>query len=255
MTTDNLQTIAQILKNAAHVAILTGAGISKESGVPTFRDALEGLWAKYDPAQLATPEAFERDPALVWSWYQWRRDMVKQAQPNPAHDALAQLQAMPIATTLITQNVDDLHERAGSVDVIHLHGNIAKNKCVANCQGMPTIIEDIPSESRDDGFPPPCPYCGGYIRPDVVWFGEALPSRDLQHAQLASEKCDVMLVVGTSGLVTPAATLPLIALQAGATLIEVNPMQSAITAYAHHWVQAPAGLALATLMTIMQTIS
>lgn len=246
-----IQHAAQAIADARNVAILTGAGVSKESGVPTFRDAMEGLWAQYDPAQLATPQAFAQNPALVWQWYQWRRDRVAEAQPNPAHFALAQLQQLKPHTTLITQNVDDLHERAGSTDVIHLHGNIAANKCSRDCQGDPTPITDLPA--TDDDLPPPCPHCDAYARPDIVWFGEMLPPAAIQRAYDASENCDAMLVIGTSGLVTPAATLPLLATQSGATLIEVNPTASTLTAHVDYWLQAPAGEAMPILIQALQT--
>lgn len=227
---DLIRRAAEIIKQSKRIAVLTGAGVSKESGVPTFRDAMDGLWARFDPQQLATPQAFQANPKLVWDWYEYRRNMVREAKPNPGHIALAGIQRRyPNTTTIITQNVDDLHEQAGSTGVIHLHGNIARSKCFDNCQGSPTII-DL------DGFvwdravgPPACPHCGGWVRPDVVWFGEMLPEYELHAAQTASEQCDVMLIVGTSGLVTPAATLPSVAKHAGAKLIEVNPDTSAIT--------------------------
>lgn len=230
MTQDDLiRQAAEIIKHSKRIAVLTGAGVSKESGVPTFRDALDGLWARYDPQQLATPQAFQANPKLVWDWYEYRREMVRQAKPNAGHVALAEIQRGYPNTTLITQNVDDMHEQAGSTGVIHLHGNIARSKCFSNCRGIPTII-DLDSFAWDHtAGPPACPHCGGWVRPDVVWFGEMLPDYELHTAQTASEQCDVMLVVGTSGLVTPAATLPSVAKHAGAKIIEVNPDYSAIT--------------------------
>ncbi|MEQ8672953.1 MAG: NAD-dependent deacylase [Aggregatilineales bacterium] len=229
MTNDNIQQAADLIKNAKEIAVLTGAGVSKESGVPTFRDAMDGLWAKFDPQQLATQEAFEANPKLVWDWYEYRRGLVRGAKPNAGHYALAELEKRYASLTIITQNVDDLHEQAGSKNVIHLHGNIAQSKCFDNCQGDPTLI-DLNSYAWDrEQTPPPCPHCGAYVRPDVVWFGEMLPLKELDRAKVVSVNCDVMIVVGTSGLVTPAASMPEYARQAGAKIIEVNPDYSMIT--------------------------
>ena len=230
---------AEWLRAAGEIAVLTGAGVSKESGVPTFREAQHGLWAQYDPQQLATPQAFRQNPRLVWEWYEWRREMVRKSQPNPGHYALAEIERRLPQTWIITQNVDDLHEQAGSQKVIHLHGNIAQSKCADNCQGDPTIVDLTQLES--DSVPPKCPYCGAYVRPDVVWFGEMLLEATLNQAVQISERCDVMLVVGTSGLVTPAAALPSYARRAGAIIIEVNPDYSAITRIADLKLDGPSG--------------
>jgi NAD-dependent deacetylase len=209
--------------------VLTGAGVSKESGVPTFRDAMDGLWAKFDSQQLATPQAFKADPKLVWDWYEYRRELVRGAKPNPGHFALAELEKSYPSLTIITQNVDDLHEQAGSKNIIHLHGNIAQSKCFDNCQGDPTLIDLDRYEWDHENTPPPCPLCSAYVRPDVGWFGERLPLDALDRAKVVSISCDVMIVVGTSGLVTPAASMPEYAKQAGAKIIEVNPDYSMIT--------------------------
>lgn len=238
----------QILNASQRPVVLTGAGVSQESGVPTFRDALEGLWTQYDPMQLATPQAFQQHPKRVWDWYEYRREKVRQAQPNPGHYALAALGRRFPALKLITQNVDDLHERAGSAGVIRLHGSIAANKCSAACRGEPTPVDVTQLEWDRDAGPPPCPYCGRPVRPDVVWFGEMLPQAAIQAAIAASERADVMLVVGTSGVVTPAAHMPVIAKQAGAILIEVNPVASQITPMADLWLPAPSGEALPRLV-------
>ena len=237
---DIIQQAAHAIHDASKIAVLTGAGVSKESGVPTFRDAQSGLWAQYDPQELATPQAFQRDPKLVWDWYTWRRELVAQSAPNPGHVALAQLQVLVPQMHIITQNVDDLHEQAGSREVIHLHGNIAQNKCFDNCQGDPTVI-DIRTLEDANATPPRCPHCGAYVRPDVVWFGEILPDHALQSAIYHSEQCNVMLVVGTSGLVSPASRLPSIAKRAGATVIEVNPDHSMITPLADIKLEGPSG--------------
>ena len=228
--------------------ILTGAGISSESGVPTFRDSLDGLWSRYDPAQLATPDAFRRDPTLVWSWYAYRRAAVRRAQPNPGHHALTEIQRRLPGTVLVTQNVDDLLERAGSSAPLHLHGNIVASKCAAACRGEPTYI-DLPVEVAEaETAPPPCPHCGAPARPDVVWFGEMLPAAVLDAAHHAAARADVCLVVGTSGVVYPAAQLPAEAKRAGAIIIEVNPVESAITPYADLWLGAKAGELLPRLV-------
>lgn len=235
------QQAAALLKAARQIVVLTGAGVSKESGVPTFRDAQEGLWAKYDPQELATPSAFQKNPALVWDWYQYRRQMVAQARPNPGHFALAALQQRYPATRIITQNVDDLHEQAGSSRVIHLHGNIAQSKCSVHCQGDPTLIDLSSLGDLGAASPPNCPHCGAKIRPNVVWFNEMLPQMELADAFAACREADVMLVIGTSGLVTPAATLPSIAKDAGAKIIEINPDYSAISRIAHLKLEGPSG--------------
>ena len=214
------------LRNARHLVVFTGAGVSAESGIPTFRDALSGLWERFDPAELATPEAFARDPALVWGWYEWRRMKVLQAQPNPAHRAIAALAERVPKLTLITQNVDDLHERAGSRDVIHLHGSLHAPRCFA-C-GRPHAISEVPEEPAEGRRlePPRCQRCNGKVRPGVVWFGEALPEAALRAAFKAAGECDVLLSIGTSGVVQPAASIPQLALQAGATVAHINPQPS-----------------------------
>lgn len=247
-----IQQAAALLRTANRMVVLTGAGVSKESGVPTFRDALEGLWEQYDPQELATPDAYQRDPKLVWDWYQHRRDMANQASPNPGHQALANLEAHFPHFPLITQNVDDLHEQAGSTNVIHLHGNLAGTRCFYDCQGKPTPIDLNQIDWNRDNTPPACPHCGRKsARPDVVWFGEMLPERELSVAAEVSAKCDTMLVVGTSGMVTPAARLPGIAKQSGATIIEVNPDTTMITSIADLRLGGPSGEMLPKLVAAL----
>lgn len=203
---------------ARHVAVLTGAGVSAESGIPTFRGAQTGLWAQYDPMQLATEHGFRADPALVWGWYAWRRGLVAQAAPNAGHRALAAAEARFDRVSVITQNVDGLHARAGSTAPIELHGNIMRTVCLERCGFSEARPDRLPS-----GTPPRCPRCGSWLRPDVVWFGEMLDPQTLADAVAEADACSVMLVVGTSGLVHPAAGLPAAAKQAGATVITVNP--------------------------------
>ncbi len=195
------------------IVVLTGAGISHESGIPTFRGAQDGLWAKYDPYRLATRDGFRADPRLVWEWYTYRRGLVEKAGPNPGHHALVRLERLVEEFSIITQNIDGLHRRAGSSSVVELHGNINRNRC---------FEEDIPVEEWDDSSIPPRCACGSYIRPDVVWFGESLPQEVMSRALSCCESCDVVMVVGTSVLVQPAASLPFIALERGAWVMEVN---------------------------------
>jgi NAD-dependent deacetylase len=210
------------LRRARRVVVLTGSGVSAESGVPTFRDAQTGLWSNFDPTELATPEAFDRDPALVWGSYEWRRDIVQRAAPNAAHRAIADMASRVPEFTLITQNVDDLHERAGSRDVLHLHGQLARPYCQGCGDPCTSLAQPYSAETlRID--PPVCISCGGRIRPGVVWFGENLPEREWLAAREAASQCDLYFCVGTSSVVYPAASLTEIAINAGAATIQVNP--------------------------------
>jgi len=251
-----IERAASSLAQAHALVILSGAGVSKESGVPTFRDAQTGLWATYDPQELATSQAFRRDPELVWRWYDFRRELVAGVQPNAGHLALAELERFIPRVVVLTQNVDGLHQAAGSSDVVELHGNIARNRCFADCQGSPTLIDlgTLPGRSRD-ASPPRCPRCGAHIRPDVVWFGEPLPEAALQRAFAVSAKCDVMLVVGTSGVVHPAAALPTIARQGGGVVIEVNPEPGGITPIANPFIRGPSGKILPGLVEALKAAS
>lgn len=207
---------AALLRAARAVVALTGAGISKESGLPTFREAQTGLWSQYRPEELATPEAFARQPDLVWQWYAWRRALVRQAAPNAAHRALVSIAERAPSFALVTQNVDGLHRRAGSSGVIELHGDILRSRCSA-CGAIARNVDDASPS------PPPCAACGAPVRPDVVWFGEALPEAALQSAIDAARSCDLLLVIGTSLQVRPAASLLPIALDAGAQVLNINP--------------------------------
>lgn len=212
------------LRNTQHLVVFTGAGVSAESGIPTFRDSLTGLWERFDAASLATPEAFHADPSLVWGWYEWRRMQVLQAEPNPAHRAIASLAHRVPRLTLVTQNVDDLHERAGSTDVLHLHGSLHRPRC-ASCGQAPAAPLAMPDEPEGGRRlePPRCAACGGRLRPGVVWFGESLPADALAAAFAAAENCDLLISVGTSGMVYPAAEMPGLAWRSGATVVHVNP--------------------------------
>ena len=237
------------LRSARHVTVFTGAGVSAESGIATFRDAQSGLWAKYDATELATPEACARDAALVWGWYEWRRQQMLRAAPNPAHVAIAALVGAVPALSVITQNVDDLHERAGSRDVIHLHGRLLQPRCFdcgAPWTHPPGAPRQAPSGERIQ--PPACPRCSGPIRPGVVWFGEALPDAAWQRAVEAARHCDLLLSVGTSALVYPAAELPQIAVRNGATVIQVNPAPTALDDIADWNLHGAAGEVLPALV-------
>jgi NAD-dependent deacetylase len=234
------QGLIATMGEARSVAVLTGSGISAESGVPTFREAQTGLWARYDPQQLATPEAFARDPGLVWQWYEWRRGLVAAAEPNAGHGALAELERRVPEFTLVTQNVDGLHARAGNREVVELHGNITRSKC--SKEGV------IVREYADDEKPPPCPRCGAPLRPDVVWFGEMLPAGALEAASEAARGCDLFLSIGTSSLVYPAAALPYEALEHGATVVEVNPDETPLTGHADYALRGRAGEVLPELV-------
>lgn len=235
------QPLVGALRNARRIAVLTGAGISAESGIPTFRDAQTGLWARFKPEELATPEAFARNPRLVWDWYEWRRTLAAQAAPNDGHRALARLESLTPEFTLITQNVDGLHQRAGSRNVIELHGNLSRNRCSTEN----TIVADVYDTTTR---PPRCPACNGMLRPDVVWFGEPLPAEALERAGGAARACELFIVVGTSAAVFPAAQLPIEALDAGATLIEVNKDATALSPLAAYSLRAAAGEVLPELV-------
>lgn len=229
------------LRTARRVAVLTGAGISAESGVPTFREAQTGLWARYNPEELATPEAFRRNPRLVWEWYAWRQERVRQAEPNAGHYALVEMERRIAEVALITQNVDGLHRRAGSQQVVELHGNLFRVKCFA---------EDRPVENWPESanIPPRCPHCGSLLRPDVVWFGESLAASALRVAEQAAVTAEIFFSIGTSALVYPAANLPFTALAAGATVVEINPQPTPLSPQVTFSLNGPAGVILPRLV-------
>lgn len=231
------------LNNARRIAVFTGAGVSAESGIPTFRDALTGLWAQYRAEDLATPEAFQRDPVTVWNWYAWRRELMRSVQPNPAHFAIAQLERLVESVAVITQNVDGLHQAAGSTNVIELHGNIWKNFC-ATC-GQPA------SQAVDSKeVPPRCAHCSGSLRPGVVWFGEALPTAAWVRAREVLEEAEVFFCIGTSSLVEPAASLPRYARSCGRTVIQINPEATSHDEIAQYVLRGKAGEVLPALVRV-----
>ena len=237
--------VVEALREARHVLILTGSGVSAESGVPTFREAQTGLWEQFDPHELATPEAFLKDPALIWRWYNWRRELVARVEPNPGHMALAALAALVPKLTLVTQNVDGLHQRAGSPGVVEFHGNLFENHCFA--EGCVVSDGDTTQEI------PVCPGCGGYLRPGVVWFGEAIPPAALEAAGTAADQCDVFISAGTSSLVWPAAGLAGSASQAGATVIEINLDATPLTSRSHFVLQGKSGEVIPELINCLQS--
>lgn len=241
-----LEAAARLLRQAKRIVCLTGAGASAESGVATFRDSKEGLWSRFDPQVLASQEGFAANPGLVWQWYMHRLMAVEYAQPNSGHRALAEFEQHWPAFTVVTQNVDDLHERGGNRHVLHLHGRITRFRCnVCSFEH-----ELLPSEKRATR-PPRCLSCGGAVRPDVVWFGEPLPGRVLDKAWHDSERCDVFLVVGTSGVVYPAAHLPIIAQQHGAAIVEINPADTALTERADVHLPGRSGVLLPRLLQLV----
>lgn len=235
------ESIIERLRKAKTMAVLTGAGISAESGIPTFRSAQTGLWRNYDPTELATPQAFMRNPGLVWKWYSYRRKLANEAEPNNAHYALVDLEQHYPHFTLITQNVDGLHWRAGSRNMLELHGNISRVRCF-DC----AMYADVWEEDEEKN-PPVCAACGGFLRPDVLWFGEGLPSRELALAYQAAQSCDVFLCIGTSAMVQPAASLPLMALRKGALVIEINLEDTALSDMVHYSLHGSAGILLPQL--------
>ncbi|MBT3336743.1 MAG: NAD-dependent deacylase [Anaerolineae bacterium] len=242
--------LIRFLKKATRIAVLTGAGISAESGLKTFRDAQDGHWSKYRPEDLATPEAFARDPKLVWDWYAMRRNKVAEATPNPSHFALVEMEHRVSSFTLITQNVDGYHRQAGSQNVLELHGNIQQVKCYDGCgvvdeweepviaseaKQSPSMHKEIAASQkhapRNDTGVPRCEKCGAYLRPDVVWFGESLPLGAFDAALEAAANCHIFFSIGTSGLVQPAASLAGEAHRQGAAVVEVNLDPTPLTPY------------------------
>lgn len=231
------------------IAILAGAGVSAESGIPTFRDRPTGLWQRFNAEALATPAAFRSDPALVWGWYEWRRMKALRAEPNPAHFAIAEMARRVPELIVITQNVDDLHERAGSENVIHLHGSLHAPRCFACARPfqLPAEIPDEPEGGRRLE-PPRCLHCGGRIRPGVVWFGEALSQGAWKAAENAVKNCDLLMSVGTSSVVFPSAELINLAALKRATVVQVNPNPTPFDGLATFSLHGPAGEVLPELV-------
>ncbi|QCQ90401.1 SIR2 family NAD-dependent protein deacylase [Rhodococcus sp. SGAir0479] len=232
--------VVEAARTARRVVVFSGAGMSAESGIPTFRDAQTGLWERFSPEQLASPEGWERDRGLVWAWYQWRTGLVRRVHPNEGHLALAAW-ARHVPLTIVTQNVDDLHERAGSEVGVHLHGSLFAPRC-SGCEAPFPSDGGLDAEPTGPLTPPACPVCGAPVRPGAVWFGEALPQDAWERAEKAVAECDLMVVVGTSGVVHPAAMLPLRAVDGGATVVEINPQATELSPHVHHsWRTTAAG--------------
>ncbi|MFX4272262.1 SIR2 family NAD-dependent protein deacylase [Propionibacteriaceae bacterium Y1685] len=219
--------LVELARSAARISVLTGAGMSAESGVPTFRDAQDGLWARYDPMTLATPEAFEDQPDLVWAWYSWRRQLMTTIEPHAGHRALTRW-GERAAVDVITQNVDDLHERAGHHVLAHLHGSLFSLRCF-DCDLPYDKPVELPTQQVERLDPPLCPACLGHIRPDIVWFGEPLPVAAFERAEQSVTQADLVLVIGTSGAVFPAAGLPLLARANGVPTVEINPVPTELS--------------------------
>lgn len=229
-----------LARQARRVAVLTGSGVSAESGVPTFRGE-NGIWRKMKPEELASLSAFMRNPELVWDWYNYRKAVVTEVQPNPGHRALVAMEKYYGNFTLITQNVDDLHRRAGSENVLELHGNITRSYCL-NCRKQYSEVA-VPESHQA----PRCE-CGGLIRPDVVWFGEMLPQREIKLAFDAARQCELFFSIGTTAEVQPAGFLPIEALQNGAYVVEINPDPTVISDQVHEWVRGKSGIVLPQLV-------
>ncbi|MCF8604110.1 NAD-dependent deacylase [Gordonia sp. HY442] len=242
MSTAGLDGARDLLDAASSIVVFTGAGMSAESGIPTFRDALTGMWEKHDPMTLASPDGWAADPDLVWAWYADRATRVRSVMPNAGHLAVAELGRRPgVTVSVVTQNVDDLHERAGSAVTSHLHGSLFAPRC-QDCgrAESPDLAVAMPR--------PACPLCGSPLRPGVVWFGEPLPSDDWLRAENAVSEADLMIVVGTTGVVYPAAELPERASAAGVPVVEVNPEPSAVTSFASVRLAGPAAQMLPDLL-------
>jgi NAD-dependent deacetylase len=232
---------------ARQIAVFTGAGMSAESGIPTFRDALTGLWATFDPEELASVEGFRASPARVWDWYAERAEGVRSARPNAGHEALAAwARAHPGRLCVVTQNVDDLHQRAGQPEVVRLHGDILAHRWLdeSSCRRRPACG----LETAQPGRPPRCGECGNLVRPGVVWFGEMLPAAAIERAEQQARECDMALVVGTSGAVWPAAGLAGLARRGGAKVVIVNPEPSDIDSAAHLVLRGTAAQVLPRLL-------
>lgn len=226
------------IRSVQSIAVLTGAGISAESGVPTFRGK-GGMWQQYRAEELATPHAFRRDPGLVWEWYDWRRQLIGRCQPNAAHRTLVEMEVRFDDFVLVTQNVDGLHRLAGSRNVVELHGDIWRMRCTVGCQPS---WEDRTSPLAE--LPARCSNCGALARPDVVWFGEGLPPDVFDAAWAAAQRCEVMLVIGTSALTQPAASLPILAQQNGAFVTEINPQVTPLSDLVDETIRKPAAKTL-----------
>ncbi len=239
------ETIAR-LRRAKSCVVLTGAGVSAESGVPTFRDAISGTWSNFNVEEFATPEAFIKNPKKVWEWYEYRRNLLKDIDPNQGHYAIAELERVYSDFWFVTQKIDGLHRKAGNKNVLEIHGNIYRNKCFEEN----TIVDNI---SVGEEIPPKCPNCGSYVRPDVVWFHEPLPKYEMEKAIEVSSRCDVFIVAGTSAIVYPAAELPIVAKNTGAYVIEINIEKTLISTQMDITILGKTGIVLPKLTESIMT--
>ena len=244
METDRLHSVVEAIVNSEYLIALTGAGISKESNVPTFRGA-DGLWRNYDAMDLATPDAFRRNPTLVWEWYTWRQGLIAECNPNPGHLTLTKWEQEGLLKFLITQNVDGLHIRSGSKKVLEVHGDLWALKCVS-CDYKSRL------EAPADGIPI-CQECSNSLRPDVVWFGESLDRDVISNVYAELEKADVCLVIGTSALVQPAASFPLLVKQRGGLVVEINIEQTPLTSAVDYHLSGKSGEVLPELDKLLQS--
>lgn len=246
---DNLiKKASDYIQQKKAVTVFTGAGISAESGITTYREAQTGLWENHDPMLYATSMGFLSEPDTAWKWYLHRRNQMCEAQPNPAHTQVAKLQQLKPDTAIITQNVDDLHERAGSENITHLHGSIYANHCIAACQGVPTEIDELP---ETDELPPKCPQCGNLLRPGVVWFGEILPVLAVHTMRERIAKTDLLLVIGLSGAITYGVP-EIVKNENDGIVIEINPNRSGITPFADVFIQEKAGIVMSRLIRVLE---
>ncbi len=243
------QELINAIASAKHVVAMTGAGVSAESGVPTFRDAQTGMWEKFEPTELATPQAFQSNPELVWKWYQWRRELISNVEPNPGHLALFELQNLVSKFTLLTQNVDGLHQQVGNDEVVELHGSIVRAKCFDQNH----MSLEWPDDSKQQ--PPVCQECGSLMRPDVVWFNESLPQEAIESAVAATSDCDVFLSIGTSSVVYPAASLAFSAVENGAVTVEINPNPTPLTTEVTYSLPGPSGEVLPLIIQALREMS
>ena len=242
--TELIQQAADLLNSAQSILIFTGAGMSKESGIPTYREPLTGIWENVDPMMMATQIGYMLMPEQAWQWHDYFRTLMTDAQPNAGHAALAQWQTRSSRLNILTQNIDDLHERAGSVDVVHLHGRVFTHKCFQNCQGTPTMIQL--ANLSDARQPPHCPHCDGFVRPAVVWFGEMLDPVNVRAMRAFTEQAEVVLCIGLSGAITY--NVPQTIRDKGGKVIEINPNASSITEMADVWLQDSAAHMLPLLI-------
>ncbi|MBN2303825.1 MAG: NAD-dependent protein deacylase [Anaerolineae bacterium] len=250
---DLIQQCVEKLVTAQKLVVSTGAGVSQESGIPTFRDQDTGLWEEADPLLYASPIGWALQPREVWNWYHARRQEMQQAKPNPGHHALVALEQLVPQVVVITQNIDRLHHQAGSRDIVALHGDMYAYKCDQNCQGDPTPVNPDAVTWTEETAPPRCPYCEtGKVRPDVVWFGEMLQRAHVERALNEARTCDVILVAGTAGKIPLSVALPAQARERGAFVIEVNPNESDVTPHAHVRLAGPSGIVLPKLVAALR---